>query len=295
VLTKGSILVPLDGSPLSERSLAHAQVLARTLDARLILMIAAYVSDIPDRGPWSAEMVSHPRETCTSYLRGAKERLGIADAELVVKVGYPHEEILNAARETSASLIVMSTHGRSGFNRWMYGSTAGHLLHSSHTPLLVIGKNVPDGGGASASVKHVLVPLDGSRLAERALPYATEIAGAFDARLSLVRVAPFSVEAYPMMVPQIYWPELDKELVAGASAYLEQLRSKLDRPADAHVLQGLRAEALLTFAGGHAVDLIVMSTHARAGVQRAVLGSTADRMLEGKAPVLFARPADDNP
>jgi nucleotide-binding universal stress UspA family protein len=57
-----------------------------------------------------------------------------------------------------------------------------------------------------------------------------------------------------------------------------------------HVLQGPRADALLTFAQENAVGLVVMATHGRAGVQRAILGSTADRMLEGQAPVLLVRP-----
>jgi nucleotide-binding universal stress UspA family protein len=188
-------------------------------------------------------------------------------------------------------LIVLSTHGRSGLSRWAYGSTAGHLLHSSHVPLLVIGKNVA-GRQTMFAPKHVLVPLDGSQLAEAALPAARELAEAFAAKVSLLRVAPFSVEAFPMMVPQMYWPDLDNELVAEAQSYLDKVRAEFGVPVDVHVFQGARSDALQTFAEQHTVDLVVMSTHARAGVQRAILGSTADRMLEGPAPVLLVRPRD---
>jgi nucleotide-binding universal stress UspA family protein len=205
-------------------------------------------------------------------------------------VGYPHEAILEAAREVDASLIVASTHGRSGLSRWMYGSTAGHLLHTSHIPLLVIGKQVTPPPSSGYAPKHVLVPLDGSKLAEAALPAAREVVEAFAAKVSLLRVAPFSAEAYPMMVPQMYWPELDKDLVAGAQSYLEKVRANLAIPADVHVLQGPRSESILSFVEGNPVDLVAMATHARAGVQRAVLGSTADRMLDGPAPVLLVRP-----
>jgi len=290
VLAKGSILVPLDGSQLSERSLPYATALGRALQRKLVLMTAAYISDIPGHGPWSDEMVDRPHETCMTYLTGVRERIGVPDTELVVKVGYPHETILETARELDASLIVASTHGRSGLSRWMYGSTAGHLLHASHFPLFAVGKGVAD--AETFAPKHLLVPLEGSTLSEAALPHALELAGAFGAKVTLVRVAPFSVEAFPMTVPQTYWPTLDDELVASATAYLERVRSTIKEPVDVKVLQGARADALLGFAETSGVDLVVMTTHGRAGVQRAVLGSTADRMLDGRAPVLLVRPEE---
>jgi nucleotide-binding universal stress UspA family protein len=292
LLKDGRVMAPLDGSERSERALPYAAAFARALDAPLVLMMAAYVSDIPEHGPWTREMVAHPEQTCADYLRAVEQRLRLPASERVVKLGYPHEAILDAARECGASLIALSTHGRSGLNRWVYGSTAGHLLHASHVPLLVVGKDAADLAGTEYAPKHVLVPLDGSKLGEAALPPALEAAKAFGARLSLVRVAPFSVEAFPMTVPQMYWPELDKELVAGARAYLERVRATLNQPVDVQVMQGPRADSLLTFCETQAVDLVVMATHGRAGLQRAVLGSTANRMIEGAAPVLLVRPED---
>jgi nucleotide-binding universal stress UspA family protein len=289
MLSQGRILVPLDGSPLSERSLPYATALAAGLKARIVLMIAAYISEIPEHGPWSDEMLAHPRETCMAYLTGVADRIGVPHDDLIVKVGYPHETILETAREIDASLIVASTHGRSGLGRWMYGSTAGHLLHASRVPLLAIGKNVPDVAG-KFSPKHVLVPLEGSALGEAALPHAREVAEAFGANITLVRVAPFSGEAFPMMVQPVYWPTLDDDLVASAAAYLEKVRTSTDDALRTKVLQGARADALLKYVEAHSVDLVVMTTHGRAGVQRALLGSTADRMLEGRAPVLLIRP-----
>jgi nucleotide-binding universal stress UspA family protein len=93
-----------------------------------------------------------------------------------------------------------------------------------------------------------------------------------------------------MMVPQMYWPDLDKDLVSSAQAYVEELGTTFGHPVDVHVQQGSRSDILLRFIKEQVVDLVVMSTHVRAGIQRAVLGSTADRMLEGPAPVLLVRP-----
>lgn len=290
MLNNGTLLVPLDGSELSERSLPYALSLASRLECKLALMTAAYISEIPGHGPWSDEMVAFPRETCLAYLSAVQTRVGAKDARLIAKVGYPHEAILETAQEEQVSLIVLSTHGRSGLSRWAYGSTAGHLLHSSTFPLFVIGKGVAE--SKAFAPKHLLVPLDGSELAEAALQPARELAESFDAKVSLLRVEPFSVEAFPMMVPAMYWPDLDKDLVAGAQAYLDRVRAEFGMPAEAHALQGSRSDALQTFVERNAVDLVVMATHGRAGIQRAMLGSTADRMLEGPAPVLLVRPQE---
>jgi nucleotide-binding universal stress UspA family protein len=288
MLSDGTIFVPLDGSKIAERSLPYAIAVAERLRRPLVLMMAAYLSDIPEQGPWSADMVSHPRETCMAYLTELRDQHRVPDAQLIVKVGYPHEAIMEAARDEGASLLVLSTHGRSGFSRWVYGSTAGNLLHSSHLPMLVVGKNVAD--TTAFAPQQLLVPLDGSSKGEAALPYASEVAQAFDARITLMRVAPFSAEAFPMSVPQMYWPQLDQELVAGATAYLEKVSTGLKQPVELKTAQGARVEALLEYVEGGGVDLVVMSTHGRAGLVRTVLGSTADRMLQGPAPVLLIRP-----
>jgi nucleotide-binding universal stress UspA family protein len=291
MLSDGTVLVPLDGSNVAERALPYAASVAARLRRPLVLMMAAYLSDIPEHGPWSSDMVSHPRETGMAYLTAVREQHKLADAKLVVKVGYPHEAILEAAKEEGASLLAISTHGRSGFSRWVYGSTAGNLLHSSHFPVLVVGKNVRDAETASSfAPRRLLVPLDGSAASEEALSYASEIADAFDAGMTLMKVAPFSTEAFTMTVPQMYWPELDEELVRAASTYLEKVRSSMTRPVELKTAQGPRAESLMDAIESAGVDLVVMSTHGRAGLVRSVLGSTADRLLQGPAPVLLIRP-----
>jgi nucleotide-binding universal stress UspA family protein len=291
----GAVLVPLDGSDLSERALPYAAACAKAFGSRLVLVTAVYIADIPGHDTWSEEELMRPRDVIAEYLTGVRDRLGAPKTETLVKVGYPHESLLEAADETKASLIVVSSHGRSGLNRWAYGSTAGHLLHASHVPLLVIGKDALEIAPAGFSPKHVLIPLDGSKLAEAALPAGIEAAQAFGAKVSIVRVAPLSTVIFPYSVAgAMQWPDLDQELEASARAYLDRIKPKADSSSavEVSVLRGPPADALLEFEASSAVDLVVMTTHARSGIARALLGSTADRMLRGRAPVLFIRPTD---
>ena len=138
----------------------------------------------------------------------------------------------------------------------------------------------------------VLVPLDGSPLSEAALPAATALASKLGARLSLVRVVRWAVQAYPYTLPEAYVPQVDDELEAGAKAYVQQKEAAV-KGADvsAFVVRGAIADGLLDFIEKEAVDLVVMTTHARGGLARAALGSIADRVLQGPAPVLLIRPA----
>lgn len=146
--------------------------------------------------------------------------------------------------------------------------------------------------------KRILVPLDGSELAETALPYAVELARKFDGRLLLFSATPLPVVSvdpgeYPF-TGYDYVPELGEHLQNETQSYLEEKQQALAAQgigADVRVEQGNQpAELILTVAEGDAVDAIVMSTHGRGGVRRWVYGSVADKVLRhADVPVLLIR------
>jgi nucleotide-binding universal stress UspA family protein len=291
MLGSGPILVPLDGSPLAEKSLPYAVEVGRALGKRLVLMTAAYVSDIPGYPTWTGEFESQPRDVCEAYLEGLRTRLGAGNIDTLVRVGYPHEEIPHAIDATKAAMVVIATHGRSGISRWVYGSTASSLLQSARVPLFVVAKGLLERDESTVSFQHMMVPVDATPLSEAALPVAVELAEKLGSRMTLVRVVPWAVQAYPYFTPGMYVPELDVELEKGAKAYLQRIRDGVKGvEADTELVRGPAADGLLTYAEGNGVDLVVMTTHARSGIGRVVLGSTADRMLQGPAPVVFLRP-----
>lgn len=293
---RGPILVPLDGSELAEGALPYAVALAKALGERVTLLTVweGTESELGANFPSMAmEIEAKAREYFGSYLGGIEARLvDSVPAQALVREGDATEEIKRTADEIGARALVVATHGRSGIGRWFYGSTASHLLRHADVPVLAVGPHALEHPKADASFTHIMTPLDGTPLSEAALPDATALASKLGARLSLVRVVRWAVQSYPYTLPDAYIPQVDDELEAGAKAYLRQKEAAVKSvDVSAFVVRGAIADGLLDFIDKEAVDLVVMTTHARGGLARAALGSVADRVLQGPAPVLLIRPA----
>jgi len=148
------IVVLLDGSELAEQVLPHVAEIARGRGSELHLlsiipttvpMVAAGVDAYPLR--MSAELLAletmereRVEDELDAYLREVAERLAdvAASTRVVTRFGRPAEEILQYAEEVGADLIAMSTHGRSGISRWVYGSVADKVLRGAHCPVLLV-------------------------------------------------------------------------------------------------------------------------------------------------------------
>ncbi|HEX6384417.1 MAG TPA: universal stress protein, partial [Anaerolineae bacterium] len=183
------ILVPLDGSALAENALAPASALARVGQGQIILLRVPESSllHIPEL---HVHNIHYPEQAwdhsynCREYLNTLRfGRRHIApDVEIQTRVisGDVASVIVDSAVDEDVDLIVMSTHGRSGFNRWVYGSVTEKVLRQAPCPVLVVRSQQP--------VERVLITLDGSALSERALEPGLAVARAFDARVTLLRV-----------------------------------------------------------------------------------------------------------
>jgi nucleotide-binding universal stress UspA family protein len=209
------------------------------------------------------------------------------------------ETIDGYARLHRIDLIVMATHGRGGISRLWFGSVADALLRTSALPVLVIQ---PDEGSTATGwrtrhpITHVLVPLDGTDHARTALRPAQEIGTAFGARYTLLRVLalPYSVLDGLSPVPLGFTPENAAAAQAEAERNLagdaETLRGQGATVATAIVVEASSAKAILQVARDREADLIVLATHARAGFDRILIGSVADKVVRGAdCPVLVVR------
>jgi nucleotide-binding universal stress UspA family protein len=141
--------------------------------------------------------------------------------------------------------------------------------------------------------REVMVPLDGSELAEQALPEATYLASVAHGTLHLVRVVevPSAVRMQGVGAPVNVYEQMIAEQRREAMAYLERMRSRLaadGRQVYSRQLDGDEAGALLDYAREAGIDLIVMTTHGRTGLLRWALGTVADRVAHsGSVPVLL--------
>ena len=289
------ILVPLDGSPLAQAVLAMATTIALAEGATLTLLAVSDSKFKGDKGMSADDL---------EFVAG---QLGAHDIAVEVRTarGEPGPTIVDIAKEEGFDLIAMCTHGRTGLSRMIRGSVSDYVLHHTDTPLLMMR---PAAVGTDQEeervpfeLKEVLVPLDGSPAGEMALPYGAHLARTMGVPLHLVRVA--TVIAYPA----------DASMVAGMGAYTKETAALEQQVYDmaARYLEEVKAQPVLSRVSvkastrwgtpGHVITeiaeatpgtLVVLTTHARSGIARTVLGSVTETIVRNShAPTLVLGPA----
>jgi nucleotide-binding universal stress UspA family protein len=286
------ILLPLDGSAFGERALLYATRLARSTSARLLLVRATHARTLLEVNEADAQIgvinqAEHELAATATRLRN----MGL-QAEVHVYYDEPVSAILNAARHHQVDLIVMSTHGRSGAGRMLYGSVADDVLRHAEAPVLLVPSSV-DHEWPTDEPLTALVPLDGSDLAEAALSSAALLATQVGAKLHLLRVV--EPPSYPLYGDGYVYVPIDEEAErADAELYLQEQVKRLAGQgvtAEAEVAYGQPDVAIAKVATEHRADLVVMATHGRGGLARLVLGSVAMGTLRrAHIPLLLTRP-----
>jgi nucleotide-binding universal stress UspA family protein len=275
-----TILVPLDGSTLAERALPYAGALARATGGQLALVGAALPSrETTEQGKTQLEQVA-----------GRLRASGLA-AFAHVYVAPADEAILDASRQEHAGFIVMSTHGRFGLDRWLYGSVADAVLRRADVPVLVVPATCA-GMWPEDRAPRILIALDGSSLAEEVLAPVGALAAALGAELHLLCVVePPVVTAEPGLYAHLFDPETE---LAGARTYLRTIAGgswTAGRPVTVQVDVGPPVSVLVDYAREQQMDLIAMATHGRGGLARLLLGSVASGVLQcAGTPLLLVRP-----
>lgn len=295
-----SILVPLDGSTFGEQALPYALAIAERSGARLLLVHAhepAYMEAMID-----TQLDEELREQARRYLAAQARRLARRGARVSTRllIGPPGHWICEAIDDAHPDLIVMTTHGRGGLDRWWLGSVTDTVLRHAHVPILAVR---PKRGGRAElrapRIRRILVPLDGSDLAEAVLGPVDRLAWVSDARIDLLSVVmpPFAVGS-PYLAYSIHLDEARlAEHVEGAEHYLDDVARRLrgrghrDGSAEVHVSAEV-APTILRHAAEHEADVIAIATHGRGGLRRLLLGSTADKVIRAaRVPVLVYRPS----
>ena len=285
-----TIIVPLDGSDFAARALPHATALARSSGAKLVL-----VRVLTHRASGSAADEMEAIRAALNVDADAIRADGMRVETIMRRVHPVHADdvaraIAEIADDQQAELIVMSTHGRSGLGRWVYGSVADSVLQQSTTPVLLVSPHV-DSLPPTDRRLRVLVPLDGSQLAEEAIEAADLLTGALDTELTVLQVV--ETPTYPLYGDGYAYVPYDQEAKASGrpGEYLQSQVDRLqaqDKRVTARATIGNPSWVIAQMSHEVEADVIVMATHGRTGLNR--LGAR-QRRHRNPATGRRARPA----
>lgn len=324
------VVVPLDGSEFSRIALPYAMALAPDADQAVELVSAVdslaalggvgyadnLTNSVPALGAYAdlpgggTEFLETIRRARGADLKAAVEDLRTKTSASVrweLLDGEPSEAVAAHVEASGADLIVMSTHGRGGMARAWLGSVADRLVRHVTIPVLLVrpaedpasaspAPGAAAGPAAGRTIRRMLVPLDGSELAEAALEPAASVVARTGGALVLARVTGTEL---PIGSP--YPPEAGAALEEHAEGEVRESQRYLDGVAtrlrdggvdvaDVVVRDGATSATILDIARESA-DAIAMATHGRGGLRRWILGSVSDKVLRGgDLPVLLVRP-----
>ncbi|MGI8688854.1 MAG: universal stress protein [Thermomicrobiales bacterium] len=299
-----SILVPLDGSRIAAQALPYAMALAQARAADITLLGVVAPPGSRDVGmPRVARREADERTmaTTTAYLRSmaATVRARGLTAAITVRHGDPAAAIIDCAADDARTLIVMSTHGRTGWERLRLGSIAQHVLRHATVPVMLVRAQERGAAEVTGAIGEVTVTLDGSPLAEAALPVGAHLAESLAVPLTLLRVLPRVV--YPAYeataaVSPLPIEDLERAGEAATQEYLACIAARIRRPRLAVRTvwrqSGERPpeERIIDYLTAHPTPIAVMASHGRGGVLRWALGSTVEGVLtSAPCPVVIVR------
>jgi nucleotide-binding universal stress UspA family protein len=267
------VLIPYDGNELSEQAAVMTiELLAQHHLDMLLLHVAPHDRHLVDAGV---------------NLEAAEARLRRSPATVtpLLLVGSPAQEIVRCAEQHGADLIAMSTHGRSDLARMLVGSVTDRVIRTSPVPVLVLHPptmSIDRMSPPTGRKLRVLVPLDGSALAEEAARMAVRLLNPRLTELSLVTV---------VGTPRRETPRA-RGILELAAVHLGEQGIDVSTT----VLEGEAASQIAAFAVDNSYDLVVMATHGHSRLTRALVGSTTDRVVRiSEVPVLVVQPSSMEP
>ncbi|MGZ8478678.1 MAG: universal stress protein [Candidatus Binatia bacterium] len=294
------LLIPLDGSKTAEQVLPWARILAEgfsvpAVDLLTVVDIGSLLTSV-DNARRFDDLVEQLSREGKEYLQRISGYFGGRKLMRSIEQGDPAELIVGKAEADRSTLIAMTTHGHSGLNRWLLGSVAEKVLRATTNPLLLVRANHEGKADGKASFKSIVVPLDGSELAETALSVVVRIAKKLRLEVFLIRVYsnPYSGFIGGGGHYAVNVDELTKGIRDQARNYLEAKMAdlrKLGIEQISYLLQeGIAADEIVSVADQTPESLIVICSHGRSGVKRWALGSVAETVVRHLSrPVLVLR------
>jgi nucleotide-binding universal stress UspA family protein len=292
------ILCPVDFSPFSRRALDHAAVLAQWYASELevvhvvpfmptIFGVAAGIS-AATLGPSETEALRRELQAFTAATRDK-----VPNLEIVLREGSAPFEILRQADDTKADLIVLGTHGRSGFERWILGSVTEKVLRKACCPVLTVPPTEMDGAADRPRFRRVMCPVDFSDASAHAAQYALSLAQEGKAHVTFLHVVEWLPSDEFDRFPAFDTAAFRRHALTEAKVRLEQVVPAEARDwcePEERISCGKPYQEILRLAAAEGSDLIVMGSHGRGPVDRLLFGSTTQHVVrQATCPVLTVR------
>lgn len=291
------IVVPLDGSELSELALPYVEELAGALNSEVELVYVCEPAENQYRHMhqlYIEKIAEQVRNHIKAYHAG--EVSPAAPVKTVILDGEPAAEIIGYTEKNDISLVVMASHGRSGIMPWSMGSIAVKVIQRINKPVLFIRAGTPgfkvNRGGM---FNKILIPLDGSENGEAALPYIKELTKKLESEVTLLQVTALGQHVHTIGgLDYVLFSEQQVETMkAEAKQYLEKVDRKLTETRATirfEVKTGHAAQEIIKLADETNTRLIAISTHGHSGVRQWISGSVAYKVLHaGNTPILLVR------
>jgi nucleotide-binding universal stress UspA family protein len=288
------ILVPLDGSKFAEQVFPPLVELARAFGSEVVLV-----------------EVCEPEETefgqaCRLYINNEAEKLednlkgSTAKVRTTVLEGKASEQILDYAEKSDVSLIMISSHGRSGLAPWSLGGTASKILHRVGVPLIIVrAKETPEESAKVRLFSRMLIPLDGSEKSEVILPYATELAKKLESDVTLLQVVETGRHVHTIggldYIPYKDWDI--NQMKTRVQRYLDGASSKFSgtkASVKPEIRVGESAREIIKLAAKKDSSLIAMSSHGRAGIEAWAHDSITGKILQASRQSFMFVPVAGN-
>jgi len=303
------VLVPLDGSAFAEVALPLAARLVDRSAGRLYLATAdqpspALVGPLEDSSSLDAAGDACRADDGTYLMRTATAlgSVGAGAVRVALVEGEAGAGICEEAGRIGADLIVMATHGRSATGRVLMGSVADYVVRHAGRPVLLVKPSWLGADPVAQPIRNILVPLDPSDYSESILESVLGITRTLDARITLLTiVAPrFGIAEPELPPPAAQHPGI-------VARRLDEAHARLKRLARFYTLLGIEARVRVVVAptpaagilhvlGEGGFDMVAMATHGAAGVRRMIVGSVADKVIQGsRKPVLVYHPTTSSP
>ena len=282
------ILVPLDISNTAEIVLPYVAEIAIKTNSSIIL------TSVLESGH------KNMKELCPKYLENLIDKLrstatqyGSKNLSIMTEIlsGNPANEIVDFAEASNVDLIVLSSHGDSGYGPWPLGSVTSKVITTTDRPVLIIRKPAEKHAIAQKHlIGRILVPLDGSELGEAAVSLVQTLGTSLNSEITLFHSVRFM--EYNSSEPRSSAQE-QKQWEAPWMAYLDSVANSFNQKGlkvNKVIIKGIPADNIVHYAGTNDIDLIAMSSHGSSGIMRWIFGSVTEKVIHaGDTPVLVVR------